>query len=159
MISDVSGNAGIALWINQHFGLQGENAVDKRHPGISKINKWIKEQYDSGRITTISPEEMEKKTRLYLPELFISELDKIKFMAENAAVAAVTQIIEHPLMKTMNADLQEPLMQKFVDDHPSFNLYLYLTDMNGKKPQNITGIVDRAKYENYGVGIDQSDRE
>ena len=159
MISDVSGNAGIALWINQHFGLQGENAVDKRHPGISKINKWIKEQYDSGRITTISPEEMEKKTRLYLPELFISELDKIKFMAENAAVAAVTQIIEHPLMKTMNADLQEPLMQKFVDDHPSIQ-FAYVVDMNGKKTtKNITSIVDRAKYENYGVGIDQSDRE
>jgi isopropylmalate/homocitrate/citramalate synthase len=159
MISDVSGNAGIALWINQHFGLQGENVVDKRHPGISKINKWIKEQYDSGRITTISPEEMEKKTRLYLPELFISELDKIKFMAENAAVAAVTQIIEHPLMKTMNADLQEPLMQKFVDDHPSIQ-FAYVVDMNGKKTtKNITSIVDRAKYENYGVGIDQSDRE
>jgi len=159
MISDVSGNAGIALWINQHFGLQGENAVDKRHPGISKINKWIKEQYDSGRITTISPEEMEKKTRLYLPELFISELDKIKFMAENSAVAAVTQIIEHPLMKTMNADLQEPLMQKFVDDHPSIQ-FAYVVDMNGKKTtKNITSIVDRAKYENYGVGIDQSDRE
>jgi hypothetical protein len=32
--------------------------------------------------------------------------------------------------------------------------------MNGRKTtKNITSIVDRAKYENYGVGIDQSDRE
>ncbi len=159
MVSDVSGNAGIALWINQHFGLEGENAVDKRHPGISKISKWVKEQYDAGRITTISPEEMEKKARLYLSELFISELDKIRFMAENAAVAAVSQIIEHKLMKTMDPDQQEPLMQKFVDDHPSIQ-FAYVVDMNGKKTtKNITSIIDRAKYENYGVGIDQSDRE
>ena len=159
MISDVSGNAGITFWINQHFGMEGENAVDKRHPGISKINKWIKEQYDSGRITTISPEEMEKKARLYLPELFISELEKIKFMAEKAAVTAVSQIIEHPLMKGMNTEQQEPLMQKFVDDHPSIQ-FAYIVDMNGKKTtKNITSIADRAKYENYGVGIDQSDRE
>ena len=32
--------------------------------------------------------------------------------------------------------------------------------MNGKKTtKNITNIADRAKYENYGVGTDQSDRE
>ena len=68
MITDKSGNAGIAFWINQRFGLEGESTVDKRHPGISKIHKWITEQYDSGRVTTISPEEMEKKVRLYLPE-------------------------------------------------------------------------------------------
>jgi hypothetical protein len=133
--------------------------VDKRHPGISKINKWIKQQYDSGRITTISPEEMVKKARLYMPELFISELEKIKFMAEKAAVTAVNQIIEHPLMKSMNTEQQEPLMQKFVDDHPSIQ-FAYIVDMNGKKTtKNITSIADRAKYENYGVGIDQSDRE
>ncbi|HDQ04676.1 MAG TPA: histone-lysine N-methyltransferase [Deltaproteobacteria bacterium] len=159
MVSDVSGNAGIAYWINQHFGLEGKNAIDKRHPGVSKINKWVKEQYDNGRITTISPEEMEKKSRLHLPELFVSELDKIKFLAENAAVSAVNQIIEHPLMKSMDADQQEPLMQKFVDEHPSIQ-FAYVVNMNGKKTtKNITSIVDRAKYENYGIGIDQSDRE
>src|SRR5664280_2450096 len=47
MITDKSGNAGITLWINQRFGLEGDNTVDKRHPGISRIHKWITEQYDS----------------------------------------------------------------------------------------------------------------
>ena len=159
MITDKSGNAGIAFWINQRFGLKGESAVDKRHPGISKINKWIAEQYDSGRVTTISPEEMEKKVRFYLPEHFMSALEKIKYIAEKAAVAAVNQIIEHPLMKNMNTEQQEPLMQKFVDEHPSFQ-FAYIVDMNGRKTtKNITNIADRAKYENYGVGTDQSDRE
>ena len=159
MITDKSGNAGIAFWVNQRFGLKGESAVDKRHPGISKINKWIAEQYDSGRVTTISPEEMEKKVRFYLPEHFMSALEKIKYIAEKAAVAAVNQLIEQSGMKDMITEKQEPLMQKFVDEHPSFQ-FAYIVDLNGRKTtKNITNIADRAKYENYGVGTDQSDRE
>ena len=159
MISNVSGNAGIAFWINQRFSLKGESIVDKRHPGISKINKWIVEQYDSGRVTTISPEEMEKKVRLYLPEYFMSALEKIKYTAEKAAMVAVNQLIEQLGMKDMITEKQEPLMQKFVDEHPSFQ-FAYIVDLNGRKTtKNITNIADRAKYENYGVGTDQSDRE
>jgi isopropylmalate/homocitrate/citramalate synthase len=158
-ITDKSGNAGIAFWINQRFSLEGNKIVDKRNPGVSKIHKWVTEQYDSGRITSISPEEMEKRVRLYLPEYFMSELEKIKYIAEKAAVAEVNQIIEHPLMKNMNTEQQEPLMQDFVDEHPSIQ-FAYIVDMNGRKTtKNITNIADRAKYENYGVGTDQSDRE
>jgi isopropylmalate/homocitrate/citramalate synthase len=158
-ITDKSGNAGIAFWINQRFNLEGNKVVDKRHPGISKINKWVTEQYEAGRITSISPEEMEKKVRLHLPEHFMSELEKIKFIAEKAAVAFVNQIIEHPLMKSMDSAKQESLMGKFVSEHPSVQ-FAYVVDMNGRKTtKNITNIADRAKYENYGVGTDQSDRE
>ena len=158
-ITDKSGNAGIAFWINQRFNLEGNKIVDKRHPAISKIHKWITEQYESGRVTSISPEEMEKRVRLYLPEYFMSELEKIKFIAEKAAVDAVNQIIELPLMKNMNTEQQESLMQSFVDEHPSIQ-FAYIVDMNGRKTtKNITNIADRAKYENYGVGTDQSDRE
>lgn len=158
-ITDKSGNAGIAFWINQRFNLEGNKIVDKRHPGISKIHKWVTEQYEAGRITSISPEEMEKKVRQYLPEYFMSELEKIKFIAEKAAVAAVNQIIEQPSMKSMDPAQQEPLMQSVVDEHPSVQ-FAYVVDMNGKKTtKNITNIADRAKYENYGVGTDQSDRE
>ncbi len=159
MITDKSGNAGIAYWLNQRFNLKGENAIDKRHPGISRINKWITGEYDAGRQTTISPEELEKKVRKYLPELFMSELEKIKVTAENAAVSAVNLIIEHADMKSMIPEVQEPLMQKFVDEHPSVQ-FAYVVDLNGRKTtKNITSIIDRAKYENYGVGTDQSDRE
>lgn len=158
-ITDKSGNAGIAFWINQRFNLEGNKIVDKRHPAISKIHKWVTEQYEAGRITSISPEEMEKRVRLYLPEYFMSELEKIKYIAEKAAVAEVNQIIEHPLMKTMDTEKQEPLMQSFVDEHPSIQ-FAYIVDTNGRKTtKNITNIADRAKYENYGVGTDQSDRE
>ena len=159
MITDKSGKSGIAFWINAHLGLTGENAVDKRHPGISRIHKWIAEQYDAGRMTSISNEELERRVRKYMPELFMSDLEKIKFMAAQAAVAVVNHVIEHPVMKTMKPELQEPIMQQFIEENPSIQ-FAYVVDMNGRKTtKNITNIGDRAKYENYGVGTDQSDRE
>jgi isopropylmalate/homocitrate/citramalate synthase len=159
MITDKSGKAGIAFWINSHLGLKGEHAIDKRHPGVSKIHKWVMEQYEAGRMTSISYEEMGKKVRKYMPELFMSDLEKIKFVAAQAAISVVTQVIEHPVMKTMKPELQEPIMQQFIEENPSIQ-FAYIVDMNGKKiTKNITNIADRAKYENYGVGTDQSDRE
>jgi len=59
----------------------------------------------------------------------------------------------------MGPELQEPVMQRFIEEYPSIQ-FAYVVDMNGKKTtKNITNIVDRVKYENYGVGTDQSDRE
>lgn len=159
MITDKSGKAGIAHWINTRLGSKGKTIIEKRHPGVSKIHKWVTEQYDAGRVTGISHEEMEKMVRKYLPELFMSDLEKIKYMATHAAMNVVKQVIEHPVMKSMKADLQEPIMQQFIEENPSIQ-FAYVVDMNGKKTtKNITNIADRAKYENYGVGTDQSDRE
>ena len=89
----------------------------------------------------------------------MSDLEKIKFMAAQAAVAVVKQVIDHPVMKTMKPELQEPVMQQFIEENPSIQ-FAYVVDMNGRKTtKNITNIADRAKYENYGIGTDQSDRE
>lgn len=159
MVTDKSGKAGIAFWINSHFGLKGENAVDKRHPGVSRIHKWVTDEYESGRVTSISNEELVRRVQKYIPELFMSELEKIKHIASQTAVAVVNQVIEHPDMKTMKPELQEPAMQQFIEENPSIQ-FAYVVDMNGRKTtRNITNIADRAKYENYGVGTDQSDRE
>jgi len=159
MVTDKSGKSGIAFWINAHLGLTGDAAVDKRHPGVSRIHKWITEEYDAGRQTSISNEELEKRVRKYLPELFMSDLEKIKHMAAQAAVSVVKQVIEHPVMKTMKPELQEPVMHQFIEENPSIQ-FAYVVDMNGRKTtRNVTNVVDRVKYENYGVGTDQSDRE
>ncbi|MCX5836622.1 MAG: histone-lysine N-methyltransferase [Deltaproteobacteria bacterium] len=159
MITDKSGKAGIAHWINSRLGSKDKTVIDKRHPGVSKVHKWITEQYEAGRVTAISHEELERLVRKYLPELFMSDLEKIKYMATQAAMTVVKQVIEHPMMKTMKAEQQEPIMQQFIEENPSIQ-FAYVVDMNGKKTtKNITNIADRAKYENYGVGTDQSDRE
>lgn len=159
MITDKSGKAGISHWINLKLGLSGDHAIDKRHPGVARISKWIAEEYEAGRQTSISNEEMEKRVRKYIPELFLSGLEKIKQRAAEAAIAVVRQVVEHPVMKTMKPDVQEPIMQQIIEENPSIQ-FAYVVDMNGRKmTRNITNIADRAKYENYGVGTDQSDRE
>ena len=53
-ITDKSGLAGITHWINSHFALIGKERIEKTHPSIGKINKWIVKQYDEGRVTAIS---------------------------------------------------------------------------------------------------------
>ena len=89
----------------------------------------------------------------------MSDLEKIKYMATHAAMDVVKRVTEHPVMKSMKPELQEPIMQQTIEENPSIQ-FSYVVDMNGKKTtRNITNIGDRAKYENYGIGTDQSDRE
>ena len=50
-------------------------------------------------------------------------------------------------------------MEKVLEDHPSIQ-FAYVVDMNGRKTtRNITALADRTRFEHYGVGTDQSDRE
>ncbi|HPL63256.1 MAG TPA: histone-lysine N-methyltransferase [Syntrophales bacterium] len=158
-ITDKSGKAGIAHWINANLDLRNSDMVDKRHPGISRIHKWVMKEYEEGRITSISHGEMDKQVRKYLPELFMSDLEKIKFRAAQVAVAVVEKVVEDPGMKTMIPDRQEPVMQQIIDENPSIQ-FAYVADMNGRKTtRNITNIADRPKYEHFGVGTDYSDRD
>ncbi|MBQ0012196.1 MAG: 2-isopropylmalate synthase, partial [Clostridiales bacterium] len=59
-VSNVSGLAGIACWINNYYRLAGENVVSKKDPFIAKMKEWIDAEYAGGRITVISDEEMVK---------------------------------------------------------------------------------------------------
>ena len=78
IITDKSGIAGIAHWVNSHLGLDADKKIDKRHPGLAKMNKWVMEQYEQGRTTSISHDELLEKAKKYLPEYFVSDLDKLK---------------------------------------------------------------------------------
>ena len=92
MITDKSGKSRASShWINSRLDLKNGELIDKRHPGISEIHKWVLKQYEGGRMTSISHEEMEKMVRKFLPELFMSDLEKIKYRAAQAAVAVVSR--------------------------------------------------------------------
>jgi isopropylmalate/homocitrate/citramalate synthase len=67
-INDKSGVAGVAFWVNQYLGLQGERQVDKKHPAVMKIAAWVEEQYRQGRTTAIASEEMIKQIHTHLAE-------------------------------------------------------------------------------------------
>ncbi|MBI2843325.1 MAG: 2-isopropylmalate synthase [Armatimonadetes bacterium] len=84
-VTDKSGSAGIAHWINSYLGLKAERAVDKHHPGLEAIHEWVQEQYDAGRVTSISDAEMLEQARMHLPEFFGAGLDGVKPAAQKVA--------------------------------------------------------------------------
>ncbi|MEM5790366.1 MAG: cache domain-containing protein, partial [Syntrophobacteraceae bacterium] len=158
IITDKSGVASIAYWVNQRLKLEDERRLDKRHPGILKMHKRVMSEYEKGRNTSISHEELERWARRYLPEYFISEFDLLKRRAYGLAAHLVEEVVESDMVKSLDPDRQEPLLQTLLELNP-FIQYIYVTDRMGRKiTRNITHIVDKSKYENAKVGEDLSDR-
>jgi len=157
-VNDKSGLAGIALWINSHFALTGKNRVEKTHPGVAKINRWVTKQYEEGRTTSISDQEMEKVTRKYLAEIFVSEFDILKARAHEMAAHIIERVIEEPGMKSMDPAQMEPILQSMVDEYPYLQ-YVYVVDIRGKKvTRTICQPIDQAKFTHVTIGEDYSDR-
>ena len=59
VISETSGLAGIAYWINENYNLLGDEAIDKRDPLVVSLKEWISAQYENGRQTSLSTNELE----------------------------------------------------------------------------------------------------
>lgn len=158
IITDKSGVASIAYWVNQRLGIEEDQRLDKRHPGIAKIYKRVLQEYEQGRNTAISTEELERWARRYLPEYFVSEFDLLKRRAYALAAHLVSEVVENEAIKSMDASRQELVLQALLDLNP-FIQYIYVTDREGRKiTRNITHITDKAKYESAKVGEDLSDR-
>lgn len=158
IITDKSGIASIAYWVNLRLALEEDRRLDKRHPGIAKIYKRVMQEYEQGRNTSISTEELERWARRYLPEYFVSEFDLLKQKAYALAAHLVEEVVESEAVRSMNPILQETVLQALLDLNP-FIQYLYVTDREGRKvTRNITHITDKAKYESARVGEDLSDR-
>ena len=58
-VSNTSGSAGIAHWINTHFRLREEKAIDKNSEIVKMVKAWVDQQYDEGRVTVLTDEELE----------------------------------------------------------------------------------------------------
>ncbi len=61
MVGKSSGLAGIAYWINENYGLTDDTRLDKRDPLVVAMKEWIDKEYDDGRQTALSAEEIEDK--------------------------------------------------------------------------------------------------
>ncbi|HET6428840.1 MAG TPA: 2-isopropylmalate synthase [Phycisphaerae bacterium] len=67
-ITDKSGTDGVVVWVNEFLGLSGEDRVNKFK--IHPLARWVMDQYEiHGRLTAISDEELEDKTRELLADL------------------------------------------------------------------------------------------
>ena len=69
-ITDRSGLAGIAFWINTQVPLPPGKKVDKSDQGVAKIKEWIDGQFAAGRVNVVSDEEMLDLIKKYLPEYY-----------------------------------------------------------------------------------------
>ena len=157
IITDKSGRAGIAYWLNHHLKLTGDNKITKNHPAVGKIYKKIMEQYNKGRTTSMSHEEMMALAKRYLPELFQSEFDYLKETAHRIAAKIINKLCDG-ITKLDKESIQEKF-NELLTNYP-FIQFAYLTDQNGRL---FTWVIshpeDRSKFKQLVEGEDQSDRE
>jgi isopropylmalate/homocitrate/citramalate synthase len=57
-VSNTSGLAGIAHWINSYYTLKGHEVVNKSNPLVLSIKEWVDNEYEGGRVTVITDDEL-----------------------------------------------------------------------------------------------------
>ena len=159
IITDKSGRAGVAYWINHNLKLAGTpNEVSKKHPAVGRIYDAIMQAYEQGRTTHFSYEEMEKLARRYMPELYVSEYDRMKQLAGELAASLIIKLAAQKELLTL-AEPASAQLTAFSEQYP-FIQYLYLTDAEGKlKCSRITDPAYNEKYGQLPLGYDFSQRE
>ena len=61
LLGQNSGLAGIAYWINKHYGLDEADMIEKSDPLVVSLKEWIDGEYANGRQTSLSVEEVEEE--------------------------------------------------------------------------------------------------
>ena len=74
-ISNTSGVAGIAYWINKHYALSGDKQVKKQDDWVVSIKRDIDELYADGRTTLMGDLELEQIVSRYRPDLVPDSLE------------------------------------------------------------------------------------
>jgi isopropylmalate/homocitrate/citramalate synthase len=64
-----SGLSGVAYWMNQTVSLPDGRKIGKNDPEAAILKEWVDKQYEGGRMTFISEEEMEAALKTLLPDL------------------------------------------------------------------------------------------
>ena len=70
MLGQNSGLAGIAYWINHHYGFKGDDLVMKGEDAVIELKKKLDEIYEGGRASTIAESELEEMLSKIDPEKF-----------------------------------------------------------------------------------------
>ena len=66
-VTDKSGLSGILLWVRNNIG-RGAASLTKEHGGVRLIGEWINAQYEGGRTTAISDQELLDQVKLHLAD-------------------------------------------------------------------------------------------
>ncbi len=66
-ITDKSGVDGISIWVNEYFGLKGDERISKIK--VHRVAQWVMDQYEKeGRLSTITDEELEARVKEFMPD-------------------------------------------------------------------------------------------
>ncbi len=57
-VSNTSGLAGIAHWMNTYFRLKGDDCVSKSDEIVSSVKAWVDNEYEGGRVTVMTDKEL-----------------------------------------------------------------------------------------------------
>ena len=58
-VSNTSGLAGIAHWINTYYNLPDERRIDKQSELVKQVKDWVDSQYEDGRVTALTDNELD----------------------------------------------------------------------------------------------------
>lgn len=160
VITDKSGRAGVAYWINHNLHLNGTpKAVTKKHPAVGQIYDDIMRAYEHGRTTHFSYEEMQKLVHRYMPEFMTTEYDRMKQLAGELSAYVLIQLTNEKGLLDFGPNALR-LMEDFARQHP-FIQFLSLTDDKGLlKCLALTSDKEfRQLYDCVTPGYNFSDRE
>ncbi len=133
MVTDKSGMAGIAHWLNENVEsiIKGERApVTKRDPRISPIYRWVMAQYNQGRTTSISAEEILAQARHYLPGLFQSDFDKTQIYASRWAAKLANKISQEEIGSEILSDSMRTMFTNIIKSEPAVQ-FIMMVDLEG----------------------------
>ncbi|HJA76316.1 MAG TPA: histone-lysine N-methyltransferase [Candidatus Desulfovibrio gallistercoris] len=158
IITDKTGRAGVAYWLNVNLRLPPEKQVSKKHPAVGRIYDAIVALYENGRTTNMSHDEMETLAQKFMPELFVTEFDHMKQLAGELAAHLIIRLSRQQELQDFGQHACARL-DAFTREFP-FIQYLYLTDTEGKlKCSTITDPAYKERYEALPIGYDFSQRE
>jgi isopropylmalate/homocitrate/citramalate synthase len=158
IITDKSGRAGVAYWLNTFLELPPERQLSKKHPSVGAMYERIMQSYEDGRSTSYSNKELQALAQNFFPEYFESEFDHIRKLAGKLAAPLIAKLAESPDLRIVPPSADK-CFADFVQKYP-FIQYLYLTDTQGKLLHSIiTDPTYRQKYEPQPLGYDFSERE
>lgn len=131
-VTDKSGVAGIARWLNEYGReyMKDFEPIGKRHPGVKRIYHWVTEQYNRGRTTGISTEEMIVQARHHLPSMFESNFTQAQKEAIAIAKRLADKISRSTQMKLRDPEKLEAFLTEVMKEEASIQL-LAVTDTNG----------------------------
>ena len=57
-VSNTSGLAGIAHWINTYFKLADDEKIEKNSELVAYVKAWVDKEYEGGRVTVLTDDEL-----------------------------------------------------------------------------------------------------